>query len=172
MGIILHFKVEINKKPTENEVLRSPSIISDRLLSKAIENNNSNNNTPSSMWKSENESESIVANNVTTPASTSKCIRSDTLYGRQCSNGTFDNVVNVHDICDAGNDNYHHHNCQENNNRNGFRRHSQESYRSNSSDETSSTSSFSIPSHRRKLSINSYSATKIPWCGCWGNGCL
>ncbi|KAL5286690.1 hypothetical protein ACFFRR_007978 [Megaselia abdita] len=33
--------------------------------------------------------------------------------------------------------------------------------------------SYSTRSNRRKLSVNSTAQTaKIPWCGCWGNGCL
>lgn len=33
--------------------------------------------------------------------------------------------------------------------------------------------SYSTRSNRRKLSVNSTAqAPKIPWCGCWGNGCL
>ncbi|XP_067615810.1 uncharacterized protein [Eurosta solidaginis] len=35
-----------------------------------------------------------------------------------------------------------------------------------------SSNSFSVRSHRRKLSISSHTGGKIPWCGCWGNGCL
>lgn len=33
--------------------------------------------------------------------------------------------------------------------------------------------SHSTRSNRRKMSVNSTAqTTKIPWCGCWGNGCL
>ncbi|XP_050341675.1 uncharacterized protein LOC126767919 isoform X2 [Bactrocera neohumeralis] len=35
-----------------------------------------------------------------------------------------------------------------------------------------SSTSFSVRSHRRKISISSHTGGKIPWCGCWGNGCL
>ncbi|KAH8383354.1 hypothetical protein KR009_008068 [Drosophila setifemur] len=36
-----------------------------------------------------------------------------------------------------------------------------------------SSTSFSMRSNRRKISISSHTGTgKIPWCGCWGNGCL
>lgn len=37
-----------------------------------------------------------------------------------------------------------------------------------------SSTSLSIKSHKsRRISITSHSATgKIPWCGCWGNGCI
>lgn len=35
-----------------------------------------------------------------------------------------------------------------------------------------SSTSLSTRSHRRKISISSHSGGKIPWCGCWGNGCL
>lgn len=169
--IILHFKVE-SSKPSENQELRSSSITSDGVQSKVIENNNTTISSPSSIWKSENENVSIVASNISTSAIDSKCIPSKPMYGRQYSNSTVDNVVTGHGFCDAINDSYHHPNCQENSNRNGFGIHSHESSKSISSDETTSSSSFSIPSHRRKLSINSYSTTKIPWCGCWGNGCL
>ncbi|XP_073829953.1 uncharacterized protein isoform X2 [Musca autumnalis] len=35
-----------------------------------------------------------------------------------------------------------------------------------------SSASFSMRSTRRKLSVSSNTGGKIPWCGCWGNGCL
>ncbi|XP_026851193.1 serine/arginine repetitive matrix protein 1 isoform X3 [Drosophila persimilis] len=35
-----------------------------------------------------------------------------------------------------------------------------------------SSTSFSMRSTRRKISISSHTGGKIPWCGCWGNGCL
>ncbi|KAL7729695.1 hypothetical protein ACLKA6_014565 [Drosophila palustris] len=35
-----------------------------------------------------------------------------------------------------------------------------------------SSTSFSMRSNRRKISISSHTGGKIPWCGCWGNGCL
>lgn len=35
-----------------------------------------------------------------------------------------------------------------------------------------SSASFSMRSQRRKLSVSSHTGGKIPWCGCWGNGCL
>ncbi|XP_022221553.2 SH3 domain-containing protein C23A1.17 isoform X5 [Drosophila obscura] len=35
-----------------------------------------------------------------------------------------------------------------------------------------SSTSFSMRSSRRKISISSHTGGKIPWCGCWGNGCL
>ncbi|XP_053957230.1 uncharacterized protein LOC128862553 isoform X1 [Anastrepha ludens] len=35
-----------------------------------------------------------------------------------------------------------------------------------------SSTSFSVRSNRRKISISSHTGGKIPWCGCWGNGCL
>lgn len=35
-----------------------------------------------------------------------------------------------------------------------------------------SSASFSLRSQRRKLSVSSHTGGKIPWCGCWGNGCL
>ena len=35
-----------------------------------------------------------------------------------------------------------------------------------------SSTSLSMRSQRRKISINSHNGGKIPWCGCWGNGCL
>lgn len=35
-----------------------------------------------------------------------------------------------------------------------------------------SSASFSVRSQRRKLSVSSHTGGKIPWCGCWGNGCL
>ncbi|XP_012161244.1 probable serine/threonine-protein kinase DDB_G0282963 isoform X2 [Ceratitis capitata] len=35
-----------------------------------------------------------------------------------------------------------------------------------------SSTTFSLRSHRRKISISSHTGGKIPWCGCWGNGCL
>ncbi|KAL9889146.1 uncharacterized protein ACN427_008538 isoform 2-T2 [Glossina fuscipes fuscipes] len=35
-----------------------------------------------------------------------------------------------------------------------------------------SSTSFSMRSQRRKLSVSSHTGGKIPWCACWGNGCL
>ncbi|XP_065722050.2 uncharacterized protein [Drosophila suzukii] len=35
-----------------------------------------------------------------------------------------------------------------------------------------SSTSFSMRSSRRKISVSSHTGGKIPWCGCWGNGCL
>ncbi|XP_016954246.1 uncharacterized protein LOC108027343 isoform X6 [Drosophila biarmipes] len=35
-----------------------------------------------------------------------------------------------------------------------------------------SSTSFSMRSTRRKISVSSHTGGKIPWCGCWGNGCL
>ncbi|XP_039493375.1 mucin-5AC isoform X2 [Drosophila santomea] len=35
-----------------------------------------------------------------------------------------------------------------------------------------SSTSFSMRSNRRKISVSSHTGGKIPWCGCWGNGCL
>ncbi|XP_037956324.1 mucin-5AC isoform X5 [Teleopsis dalmanni] len=35
-----------------------------------------------------------------------------------------------------------------------------------------SSTSFSMRSQRRKISVSSHAGGKIPWCGCWGNGCL
>lgn len=35
-----------------------------------------------------------------------------------------------------------------------------------------SSTSFSMRSQRRKISVSSHTGGKIPWCGCWGNGCL
>ncbi|CAD7094073.1 unnamed protein product [Hermetia illucens] len=35
-----------------------------------------------------------------------------------------------------------------------------------------SSTSQSTHSQRRKISVSSHNGGKIPWCGCWGNGCL
>ncbi|XP_055857996.1 homeobox protein 5 isoform X3 [Episyrphus balteatus] len=70
----------------------------------------------------------------------------------------------------AGNHHHHHHHHQDSNQETGTSV-SERNSGSLASSRDSSTS-LSMRSQRRKISVSSHTGGKIPWCGCWGNGCL
>ncbi|XP_055922476.1 uncharacterized protein LOC129953368 isoform X2 [Eupeodes corollae] len=68
------------------------------------------------------------------------------------------------------NHHHHHHRHQDSNQETGTSL-SERNSGSLASSRDSSTS-LSMRSQRRKISVSSHTGGKIPWCGCWGNGCL
>lgn len=71
----------------------------------------------------------------------------------------------------GGHNHHHHHHHHQDSNQETATSLSERNSASLSSSRDSSTS-LSMRSQRRKISVSSHTGGKIPWCGCWGNGCL